>query len=308
MRRLRQISGEVAVLSLLFCGLAEAQMRVFFVPLGDDPASYPSGVTTVQDFVGNPVCFDFWLTGEPTEIIAAQTLIEEPFSGGTIGSMFTVEGSESLDQTHPQYLGNLFVSGSVGVAAACCCDSACLCPPVGSCDAPSRYRAGTVIGPTALETIFVPVTSSYVGTMCFQSTTDASGTFTVPWNNPGFETKFVGPDQQVLQNVTYDSVDITLIPCVSNADCEDGDLCTQDLCSMGACTFPVGIYGDVDQNGSMNIFDLFCVLDGLNNVFTTCPLIDVDIAPCSERDGVVSVFDLFAVLDALNGIDACCTP
>ena len=101
-----------------------------------------------------------------------------------------------------------------------------------------------------------------------------------------------------------------LIPPLSPiALCEPpgGDVCTTDQCLSGACqNVPnAGLYGDVDHNGIVNIYDAFCVLDGFAGTFDRCTFADVDIEPCT-RNGVVNVFDLFAILDVIGGNPACC--
>jgi len=65
------------------------------------------------------------------------------------------------------------------------------------------------------------------------------------------------------------------------------------------------IFGDVDDNGHVNIFDCFCVLDGFIGVFSRCAFAEIDIGLCSS-DGLIDIYDLFAVLDAYQGINACC--
>ncbi len=63
-------------------------------------------------------------------------------------------------------------------------------------------------------------------------------------------------------------------------------------------------YGDVDGNGVVNLFDLFCVLDAFSGVFEDCEPFEVDIEPCSGS-GTIDLQDLFAVLNAFNDIDPC---
>ncbi len=94
------------------------------------------------------------------------------------------------------------------------------------------------------------------------------------------------------------------VPCVDNVICDDADICTTDLCLAGFCSNTV-FYGDVDHNLTVNLFDLFCVLDGFSGIFTTCSFADNDIEPCGGN-GTLNLFDLFAVLDVFSGIDPCC--
>jgi len=99
----------------------------------------------------------------------------------------------------------------------------------------------------------------------------------------------------------------TGIPCNVNADCNDGNGCTKNLCIANVCSNPPNIYGDVNHNDVVNIFDLFCVLEGFSGSFANCSFEDVDIEPCGGNVNL-NIFDLFAVLDAFSGIDPCCGP
>ncbi|NOT02018.1 MAG: hypothetical protein HOP29_15495 [Phycisphaerales bacterium] len=87
--------------------------------------------------------------------------------------------------------------------------------------------------------------------------------------------------------------------------CGTADPCHTGGCVSGTCTLLPALYGDVNHDGSVDIFDILCVLDGFAGVFTSCSFDDVDIAPCAP-DGLVDVFDILGVLDAFAGNDACC--
>jgi len=106
--------------------------------------------------------------------------------------------------------------------------------------------------------------------------------------------------------------------CVFVADdsncASDGNVCTYNKCVVcptngngctSGCNNDPNIYGDVDHNSVVNIFDLFCVLDGFSGIFTECTFADVDIEPCTGN-AKINIFDLFAVLDAFSAIDPCC--
>ncbi len=95
--------------------------------------------------------------------------------------------------------------------------------------------------------------------------------------------------------------------CGSDAECDDQNVCTWGRCSSNECVNTANLYGDVDHNGTVNLFDLFCVLNALEDVFVQCSLSDVDIEPCSGN-GTINLSDLFGVLDAFNAIDPCCGP
>jgi hypothetical protein len=95
--------------------------------------------------------------------------------------------------------------------------------------------------------------------------------------------------------------------CVDRFDCNDSYACTFDECVGGICNYTLGRYpyGDVDLNAVINLFDIFCVLEGIAGDFSTCELRDDDIHPCGGND-VLNLFDVFAVLDAISGTDPCC--
>ena len=78
-----------------------------------------------------------------------------------------------------------------------------------------------------------------------------------------------------------------------------------DQCVDVLCSHSPSIYGDVNNDETVDLFDIFCVLEGFQGDFGTCRLPNVDIAPCTP-DGIVDLFDLLGVLDAFGGVDACC--
>jgi len=118
------------------------------------------------------------------------------------------------------------------------------------------------------------------------------------------------PDAEDITNQTSSDANMDGIPdecqCTVDTDCADGTVCTFDACSGGVCSHTARIYGDLDGNGVVTVFDLFCMLQGFSNDFSVCSLAEVDISPCSG-DGLINVNDLFALLDALSAIDACCS-
>jgi len=117
---------------------------------------------------------------------------------------------------------------------------------------------------------------------------------------------------QVLSNVPADQLLTVTEPvgdCLFNDDCLDTSVCTFDRCDVGVCNHLPNTYGDLNHDDVVSIFDLFCVLDGLQNTFADCSLGQTDIAGAGEctANGVVNIFDLFAVLDALSAINPCCS-
>ena len=66
------------------------------------------------------------------------------------------------------------------------------------------------------------------------------------------------------------------------------------------------MYGDVDHNEYCNVLDALCILEGIEGDFSRCSLKDDDIHPCTPN-GTLNVFDVFAVLERIEyNTDACC--
>ncbi|NOS99275.1 MAG: hypothetical protein HOP29_01455 [Phycisphaerales bacterium] len=97
-------------------------------------------------------------------------------------------------------------------------------------------------------------------------------------------------------------------PCTTQADCDDNNVCTWDQCTAAGCTHTLTIYGDVNHDGTVDIFDILCVLDAFGGVFTTCTALDTDLAGCPGGDGMHDVFDILGVLDAFAGVNSCNCP
>ena len=94
--------------------------------------------------------------------------------------------------------------------------------------------------------------------------------------------------------------------CFDDLHCTRCNVCFREDCTNeGECSFTPNIYGDVDANGAVGIFDIFRVLDGFGGDFSITSFLDVDINPC-EGDDTIGIFDLFAVLNAFGGADPCC--
>lgn len=97
-------------------------------------------------------------------------------------------------------------------------------------------------------------------------------------------------------------------PCFEQCECDDLDVCTWDQCMDGGCTHTDNVFGDVNHDGLVDIFDILCVLDGFAGVFATCTMLDVELAPCPDGDGLIDIFDILAVLDAFTGVNVCNCP
>ena len=95
--------------------------------------------------------------------------------------------------------------------------------------------------------------------------------------------------------------------CVEDADCDDDYVCTYDQCITGLCSNTPRDYGDIDGNGTRNVFDIFCILDLIAGepVEPECAAVNADVEPC-VANGTLNVFDVFAVLSAIAGTVSCC--
>jgi len=59
-------------------------------------------------------------------------------------------------------------------------------------------------------------------------------------------------------------------------------------------------YGDTNNDGNVNVFDLFCILKGFAGDFSACTFVDADLHPC-VANATLNIFDLFEVLNAFAG-------
>lgn len=113
----------------------------------------------------------------------------------------------------------------------------------------------------------------------------------------------------VAEVVEFGCGSCTLPPdCLSDADCDDYDVCTNNSCDMGYCHITPALYGDVNLDGVVDIRDILCSLDSFTGDAGGCDEEDADISAgggCGS-DGAIDLFDIFAVLDAFSGLDACC--
>ncbi len=102
-------------------------------------------------------------------------------------------------------------------------------------------------------------------------------------------------------------VSMTCVDCVGIADCDDDNVCTLDICEAPNCVFTPRIDGDVDGNGTISLFDLFCVLNIFSDEFEApCSPSNADLDPCPNGNGTINLLDLFVVLDSFNGEVDCC--
>ncbi len=224
-----------------------------------------------------------------------------------------------------------------GSCTACCsldseCDDALFCNGAEICNAMLNCQAGAspVIddGVPCTDDSCDEVNDVVVNTPNDANCDDGVGCTTDSCDpvNPN-----AGPDGCLLVSTCDDMIACTIDSCDPsdlNADpngcifvADDSncpilaDVCKCDSCDPIAGCNPPRIYGDVNCSGNINLFDLFCVLDGFSGVFENCTFSNVDIMSCPQEcvdpcvpDGKINLFDLFAVLDTFNGVDPCCSP
>ncbi len=291
------------LLAALLTTTGFGQPRLFTIPLGADPAAFASGTTEMEAPAGGRVCVEFRLSGEPTELFAANLLIQEPF-GWPDNGLLIVEDSPKIDRTHPDFVGNFFPSSPLVVQQNCCCAAACQCPPDGGCDA--DFRVGYLIAALAPEDFAtVPETAVYLGQHCYQAGPQL-GSFVVEWLEPELSTKLVAPGEtEPMLGVVYDPHVVHVVECTERAQCLIDDPCAREACVEGVCTYTDVAYGDVDGNGVRNLFDIICIIKGMGGEFERCTFEDADIEPCGGN-GLLDDFDVMAAAEATIGVDPCC--
>lgn len=102
--------------------------------------------------------------------------------------------------------------------------------------------------------------------------------------------------------------------CTTNLDCEDGDDCTTDVCNVDVCEFPARLYGDADNDATVNILDVICAARVIFQAATVCgdhtPASDeIDISPSAScGDDQLNIVDLVGhARAAFQGeVDECC--
>lgn len=98
--------------------------------------------------------------------------------------------------------------------------------------------------------------------------------------------------------------------CVTNEDCADGNVCTDDRCDLtsGSCTHsPIAFlaFGDADRSGAVEVGDVLCAIMAYAGNFAICPKERTDIMPCGAPDGLVEVGDILAFVAAYAGNPPC---
>jgi len=94
-------------------------------------------------------------------------------------------------------------------------------------------------------------------------------------------------------------------PVDDGISCDDGDFCTvSDVCTDATCSGPRRRYGDVNLDGVIDLDDILCTLDAFA-FWPACP--GADLMPCAGN-GVIDLDDVLAQLDAFGGEFACPPP
>lgn len=97
--------------------------------------------------------------------------------------------------------------------------------------------------------------------------------------------------------------------CTSNAQCDDQDICTLDLCEMGVCANVSRTRCDTNRDGFLNTDDILCLLDtfGGRPDSPACggqPMALRDPAPCtatSVGDGFINALDILHCQNRFTG-------
>lgn len=196
--------------------------------------------------------------------------------------------------------------GCVGGASPCTlgqvCDEgadACITtssPPTVS-GAGSRYLA--ITPPAGLSSVALRVESASVA--CLPRYVSAAGLLV---DTPVFQTSAswgtirVG-DEEVIPLTSYDVRSDVRLP-------------AEPVNLSVPATAATWLWGDANNNGSVNIFDIVCVLDGFQATFTQCTLYGDDLMG-TVPNRAINIFDIVAVLDAFSGLpypdaDPCALP
>jgi len=170
-------------------------------------------------------------------------------------------------------------------------------------------------GEAVLDAVFDPLVISVGGVCC---------TTGLPANDPTTISECgASPDSCLMSFCSDDPIaglgclflDTDPINPTINTDdllCGDGDLCTRNECVDSQCVDSEPGFGDIDGNGTLNVFDIFCIVDGFSGDFSRCSMAHCDIngscgsgPPCCPN-GILNIFDMLTVLDAFGGEDPCC--
>ena len=146
----------------------------------------------------------------------------------------------------------------------------------------------TNIGPPALMVSSAPngapevIEPRYCGELTYTASLKACGTFAVDFVNPGI---VAGESQTLLFDGQNNPFEFTALGAVIGVSEK--------------------VHGDVNGDGTTDVFDILCVLDGFEGTFAQCARSDLDIVPCGGDD-VISLEDIFGVLDGFVGVPSPC--
>jgi hypothetical protein len=146
----------------------------------------------------------------------------------------------------------------------------------------SRYLA--VTPPAGLASIAFRVSAA--GLACLPRYVDAAGrlsTLPVFRSSAQWGTVHVG-DRPLVPATAY----------TVTAEAIGGEV----IASASATT---GGWGNADGLGDVNVFDIICVMDGSQNIFTHCSRYADDQKP-GVPDGLVGIDDILATLDSFSGM------
>ncbi len=101
--------------------------------------------------------------------------------------------------------------------------------------------------------------------------------------------------------------------CESDAECNDGNVCTFDECFDSVCWSAPTVYGDIagidgcGPDDAVDEFDVYAVEDAFRDVAEGCSPENADIRSAigCEPDGKVDLFDFLAILSAFGGAPNC---
>jgi hypothetical protein len=156
------------------------------------------------------------------------------------------------------------------------------CGDVGVAAAGSRHLA--VTPPPGLASVALKVSAT--GLACLPKYVDASGGLSAV---PVFRSS--------AQWGTVDVGDRTIVP--ATAYTVTAELAGGEAIGSGSATTKV--WGDADGQNGVDVFDVVCVMDGSQGVFTNCGRNADDQKP-GAPDGLVDLDDVLATLDAFSGL------
>ncbi len=251
-----------------------------------------SGPSDAIPFATGPVCV---LTVEPSTLMTCQLSSNTGAAGGTVSVDLFVEDVDAL-RAFQTRISVVRTSGTGSVTVPC--------------------PGGVDIDESRADYVFDGAGTTFVAFDCpDQEAASALGTgmVNVPPATPRYMSTYTldisadtmtGSTFEISIDAEPDSA-LVEFPSMASIPFAVGPPCvlTVDVCQ-------VVLYGDVDRDGDVDVFDVTCVLDAFSGSLF-CGLVNVDIAgflgSCTP-DGMVDVFDVTNILDAFSGISFCPDP